>query len=386
MQLDLSIDDIAPLLGPEHQHFAQSASNFVNTQLGDAHPSTDALARERAPEIVAAAGASGLLEALDPLDLRKFCLLREAVAWKSPLADALVALQGLGLMPILLAGQAQHSAWIPRVLAGQAIAGFAMTEKEAGSDVANMACRARLRDDHYELTGEKCYISNAGIASFYCVFAKTSDEPGHRNIECLLVPAGTPGLCFVKPQVLSSPHPLGIISFDGCKLPRSARVGEQGRGFALGMATLDRLRPSVASAALGMARRALDLSLQRVQRRKQFGKLLCEFQLVQSKLAQMHTELQAARLLTYRAAWRLDQGAERITHDAALAKMYATEAAQRIIDEAVQLHGGAGCLADSEVDLLYRSIRALRIYEGTTEIQQLVIARHVLSNAPAPSA
>lgn len=385
MQLSLPTDDISPLLGPDHERYARAASEFVNAQLGDEHPHSDERAREQAPEIIAAVGRSGLLGALEPLDLRKLCLLREAVAWKSPLADALVALQGLGSMPILLAGDAQQREWLPKVQSGQAIAAFAMTEQEAGSDVANMACRATIKGDHYDLRGEKCYISNAGIASFYCVFAKTSDDPGHRNIECLLVPADTPGLRFVKAQVLSSPHPLGVIAFEGCTLPRSARIGEAGRGFALGMATLDRLRPSVASAALGMARRALDESLQRVQSRKQFGKSLSEFQMVQAKLAQMHTELQAARLLTYRAAWRLDQGAERITHDAALAKMYATEAAQRIIDQAVQLHGGAGCLAGSVVDLLYRSVRALRIYEGTTEIQQLVIARHLLASSPAPS-
>lgn len=379
MNLSLCTEDIAAFLGPEHSAYAVQVSQFVNEHLEVDPPDSDAKARAMAPGIIEALGRSSLLEALEPLDLRKLCLLREAVAWKSPLADALTALQGLGSMPLLLAGSPEQREWVHKVKAGQAIAGFAMTEEEAGSDVANMACRAIPKGDHYELSGQKCLISNAGIADFYCVFAKTSDDPGHRNIECLLVPASTPGFRFVKAQQLSAPHPLGIIEFDRCKLARSARIGEPGRGFALGMATLDRLRPSVASAALGMAQRALDEAVQRVRIRRQFKQPLSEFQLVQAKLATMHTEIQAARLLCYRAAWRLDQGAERITKDAAMAKMFATEAAQRVIDQALQLHGGSGCLAHSVVDELYRSIRALRIYEGTTEIQQLVIARHLLA-------
>lgn len=378
MLLSLPTDDIAAFLNADQHAYAKKVSTFANDQLSGAHAQDDATARAQARSIVQTLGESGLLDMLDPLELRKLCLLREAVAWKSPLADSMTALQGLGSMPILLAGSPDQKTWVMRVQRGEAIAGFAMTEENAGSDVANMSCRAILEGDHYRLSGQKSFISNAGIADFYTVFAKTSDAPGHRSIDCFLVPAATPGLTLLRPQLLSAPHPLGVIEFRDCRLPKSARIGPANRGFALGMATLDRLRPSVAAAALGMARRALDESIARVQTRRQFGAPLSQFQLVQAKIAQMYSELQAARLLCYQAAWRFDQGAERITKEAATAKMFATEAAQRIIDAAVQLHGGAGCLADSVVDGLYRSIRALRIYEGTTEIQQLVIARHLL--------
>lgn len=378
MLLSLPTEDIAAFLSPEHHAYARAASSFANDKLEGESALDDSAARRQARGIVQALGESGLLEMLEPLDLRKLCLLREAIAWKSPLADALTALQGLGSMPVLLGGSAAQKEWVKKAQRGEAIAGFAMTEQEAGSDVANMSCRALLDGDHYLLSGQKCFISNAGIADFYTVFAKSSDAPGHRNIECFLVPGDTPGLTLLRPQLLSAPHPLGVIEFQACKLPKDARIGAPGRGFALGMATLDRLRPSVAAAALGMARRALDESLVRVKRRTQFGQPLAHFQLVQAKLAQMYSDLQAARLLCFQAAWQFDQGAERITKQAALAKMYATEAAQRVIDSAVQLHGGEGCLATSVVDALYRSIRALRIYEGATEIQHLIIARHLL--------
>lgn len=378
MLLSLPTDDIAAFLTPSDHAYAIKATEFANQKLSGEHIDDDQAARDQARGIIESLGESGLLEMLDPLELRKLCLLREAVAWKSPLADALTALQGLGSMPIILAGSSEQKDWVARAQRGEAIAGFAMTEQEAGSDVANMSCRAMLAGDHYQLDGQKCFISNAGIADFYTVFAKTSDAVGHRNIDCFLVPADTPGLVLLRSQVLSAPHPLGVIEFRGCKLPKSARIGAQGRGFALGMATLDRLRPSVAAAALGMARRALDETVARVQSRTQFGQPIASFQLVQAKVAQMYSELQAARMLCYQAAWTFDQGADRITKEAALAKMYATEAAQRVIDSAVQLHGGEGCLANSVVDGLYRSIRALRIYEGTSEIQLLVIARHLL--------
>lgn len=379
MILSLPTDDIAAFLTDSHHAYAVAASSFSNETLSGEHLHDDDAARGQSRGIVKQLGESGLLEMLEPLDLRKLCLLREAVAWKSPLADALTALQGLGSMPILLAGSPEQKAWVEKAQQGELIAGFAMTEENAGSDVANMSCRALLQGEHYLLSGQKCFISNAGIADFYTVFAKTSDAPGHRNIDCFLVPADTPGLRLCKVQKLSAPHPLGVIEFDACKLPKRSRIGAAGRGFALGMATLDRLRPSVAAAALGMARRALDESLVRVQARTQFAQPLAQFQLVQAKIAQMYSDLQAARMLCYQAAWRFDQGAERITKEAALAKMFATEAAQRVIDAAVQLHGGQGCLAESVVDGLYRSIRALRIYEGTTEIQQLVIARHLMA-------
>jgi acyl-CoA dehydrogenase len=239
--------------------------------------------------------------------------------------------------------------------------------------------------DEYVLDGEKTLISNAGIADFYTVFAKTNPEAGHRGISCFVVEASTPGLELVRAQVLSAPHPLGELAFSGCRIPASNRIGEEGDGFKLGMATLDALRATVAAAACGMARRAYDEALHHVLERKQFGSPLAEFQAVQLKLARMATDLTASRLLVYRAAAARDRGAERVTLESAMAKAFATEAAQRIIDDAVQLVGGKGVLADHPVDRLYRAIRPLRIYEGATDIQHVVIARALIKAASTPS-
>jgi acyl-CoA dehydrogenase len=258
------------------------------------------------------------------------------------------------------------------------MAAFAMTEPEAGSDVAAMATTARRDGAEYVLRGAKTLISNAGIADFYTVFASTNPAAGAKGITCFVVPADAPGLRFVRPQILSAPHPLGEIGFEDCRVPAESRLGEEGRGFALGLRTLDRLRATVGAAACGMAARALQEALAHARARRQFGKPLAEFQLVQEKLARMATELTAARLLVYRAAFEADEGAERVTMEAAMGKAYATEAAQRIVDDAVQILGGTGVLASHPVDRLYRSVRALRIYEGTTEIQHLVIAGRLL--------
>ncbi|MEE9576475.1 MAG: acyl-CoA dehydrogenase family protein, partial [Gemmatimonadota bacterium] len=271
--------------------------------------------------------------------------------------------------------------WLARILDGSAIGAFAMTEPEAGSDVASLTTRAERRGDEYVLNGRKSLISNAGIADVYTVFASTDPAAGSRGISCFLVPAGTEGLRFVGPQVLSEPHPLGEIAFEECAIPSEQRVGPEGRGFKLGMMTLDRLRPTVAAAACGMASRALAEALRHATERRQFGQPLGDFQLIQEKLGRMAIALDAARLLTYRAAWEKDMGAERITLEASMAKAFATEAAQRIVDDAVQILGGRGVLAESPVDRLYRAVRALRIYEGTTEIQHLIIARHLLEGA-----
>jgi acyl-CoA dehydrogenase len=271
--------------------------------------------------------------------------------------------------------------WVAPSLDGRAMAAFAMTEPEAGSDVASLATRARRDGDHYVLDGAKCFISNAGIADYYSVFATTDPGAGGRGIGCFVVPAETPGLKFVRAQVLSSPHPLGEIALEGCRVPVANRLGEEGKGFALGLKTLDRLRATVGAAACGMGARALAEALAHARSRKQFGKPLGEFQLVQEKLARMATELTAARLLVYRAAHAADAGAERVTLEAAMAKLHATEAAQRIVDDAVQVLGGQGVLASSPVDRLYRSVRALRIYEGTSEVQHLVIAGLLLKES-----
>jgi len=292
------------------------------------------------------------------------------------------ALQGLGLVPILVSGNAaMRERWAAPTLEGRAMAAFAMTEPEAGSDVASLRTSARREGDHYVLDGAKCFISNAGIADYYTTFASTDPAAGSRGISCFVVPADAKGLRFMRSQILSSPHPLGEIAFESCRVPVGNRLGEEGKGFALGLKTLDRLRATVGAAACGMAARALDEALAHARARTQFGKPLGEFQLVQQKLARMATELTAARLLVYRAAHAADGGAERVTLEAAMAKLHATEAAQRIVDDAVQVLGGQGVLASHIVDRLYRSVRALRIYEGTSEVQHLVIAGLLLKGS-----
>jgi acyl-CoA dehydrogenase len=305
--------------------------------------------------------------------------MREALAEASPLADAVFALQALGTTPIVLAGsEAQKRRWLGPIAEGKVMTAFAMTEPAAGSDVAAIATTAHRDGPGYVLDGAKTLISNAGIADLYAVFASTDRAKGAKGISCFLVPADAPGLRFAGPQVLSAPHPLGEIAFEGCRVPAESLLGAEGRGYGIGLAALDRLRPTVAAAACGMAARALGEALAHVKQRRQFGKPLAEYQLVQQKLARTATDLAAARLLTYRAAYEKDQGQERITSEAAMAKSFATEMAQRAVDDAVQLIGGRGVLADHPVDRLYRAVRALRIYEGTTEIQQLIIAGELL--------
>jgi len=373
---------VRAFLEPHHLELATRVQEVVHNRfLHLAPPAGDAAARAAARGLVEAMGEEGLLAgaiAREP-DLRTLCLVREALAGASPLADALYALQALGSMPITLAGDDELRArWLPEVAAGRAIAGFAMTEPEAGSDVGAIATTARRDGPDYVLDGVKSFISNAGIADFYCVFASTDRAKGTRGIGCFVVPAGTPGLRFVAPFVLSEPHPLGELAFESCRIPAAARLGEEGEGFKLGMRTLDLLRPTVAAAACGMAARALGEAVVHARSRHQFGSVLADFQLIQAKIARMATDLAAARLLTYRAAWERDRGAERVTKESAMAKLFATEAAQRIVDDAVQILGGRGVLAHSTVDRLYRAVRALRIYEGTSEIQHLVIAREIL--------
>ena len=372
---------IAAFLEERHHAFAAEAGAWADRELrGRPEPADDAAARLEAREILGALGTAGWLEPIARSDWRACCLARETLAAASPLADAVFALQGLGVVPILLAGdEALKSRFAAPAIAGRAMAAFAMTEANAGSDVASLATRAVRDGEGYVLDGGKVFISNAGIADFYTVFASTDPAAGGRGISAFVVPADAKGLRFVRPFVLSSPHPLGEIAFEGCRVPASHRLGEEGRGFALGLKTLDRLRATVGAAACGMAARALAEALAHARARRQFGKPLAEFQLVQEKLARMATDLAAARLLVYHAAHRADAGAARVTLEAAMAKAFATEAAQRIVDDAVQVLGGAGVLASHPVDRLYRSVRALRIYEGTTEIQHLVIAGQLLA-------
>jgi acyl-CoA dehydrogenase len=371
---------IRTFLEPHHTLFAERAGGFALGEIaGRPHPADDTAARSEARVLLGLLGAGGWLQPILDLDLRGCCLMREALGEASPLADAVFALQGLGTTPILLSGSpAQKDRWLGPIAQGAVMTAFAMTEPEAGSDVAAVATIARRDGSGYVLDGSKTLISNAGIADLYIVFASTDRAKGAKGISCFLVPGDAAGLRFMGPQVLSAPHPLGEIAFENCRVPADALLGAEGRGYGVGLAALDRLRPTVAAAACGMAARALSESLVHVQRRQQFGKPLAEFQLVQQKLARMATDLTAARLLTYRAAYEKDQGQERITSEAAMAKSFATEMAQRAVDDAVQLIGGRGVLADHPVDYLYRAVRALRIYEGTTEIQQLIIAGELL--------
>jgi acyl-CoA dehydrogenase len=371
---------IRTFLEPYHAQLAERARAFAMSELaGRPEPANDPAAREEARAVLGLFGAGRWLDPIVDLDLRGCCLLREVLGEASPLADAVFALQGLGTTPILLAGSpAQKERWLGPIAQGKVMTAFAMTEPGAGSDVAGITTTARRDGSGYTLNGTKTLISNAGIADLYAVFASTDPGKGAKGISCFLVPRDAPGLRFVEPQVLSAPHPLGEIAFEDCRVPADALLGTEGRGFGLGLAALDRLRPTVAAAACGMAARALSESLAHVKRRHQFGTALAQFQLVQQKLARMATDLTAARLLTYRAAYEKDQGQERITSEAAMAKSFATEMAQRVVDDAVQLIGGRGVLADHPVDRLYRAVRALRIYEGTTEIQQLIIAGELL--------
>jgi acyl-CoA dehydrogenase len=371
---------IRTFLESHHPSLAERANAFAMGEIARRpEPGDDATARKESRALLGLLGAGGWLKPIFDLDLRGCCLMREALGEASPLADAVFALQGLGTTPILLAGsQAQRSRWLGPISQGKLMTAFAMTEPEAGSDVAGIATTARREGSGYVLDGAKHLISNAGIADLYVVFASTDRAKGSKGISCFLVPADARGFRFVRPQVMSAPHPLGEVAFESCRVPADALLASEGRGYALGLATLDRLRPTVAAAACGMAARALSESLAHVKQRQQFGKALAEFQLVQQKLARIATDLAAARLLTYRAAYEKDQGQERITTEAAMAKSFATEMAQRAVDDAVQLIGGLGVLADHPVDRLYRAVRALRIYEGTTEIQQLIIAGELL--------
>jgi acyl-CoA dehydrogenase len=352
----------------------------------DAHADVDAECRS----LVAALGDGGWLSHAvagtayggcgDTLDTRALCLIRETLARHSGLADFAFAMQGLGSGAISLHGTpAQKAAYLPRVARGAAIAAFALSEPEAGSDVAAMRCAARIDGDEAVLDGTKTWISNGGIADFYVVFARSGEAEGARGISAFIVDAGTPGFEIAERIDVIAPHPLARLAFHDCRIPLSQRIGEAGQGFKIAMRTLDVFRTSVAAAALGMARRALDEALQQATTRRMFKQRLADFQLTQASLAKMATTIDSAALLTYRAAWMRDQG-HNVTREAAMAKMMATEGAQLVIDAAVQMFGGRGVVSEQPVERLYREIRALRIYEGATEVQQLIIARELLKD------
>ncbi|MDQ2991215.1 MAG: acyl-CoA dehydrogenase family protein [Candidatus Eremiobacteraeota bacterium] len=328
---------------------------------------------------VKALGAGGWLQhAVPPKDVRTLCLARETLAYRSALADFAFAMQGLGAGPIALFGtESQKQRFLPAIATGDAVAAFALSESEAGSDVAALAMRARRDGDAYVIDGEKMWISNAGIADTYVVFARTSDD-GHRGLSAFVVPVGTRGLTIAERIQTISPHPLGRLHFDGVRIDATNRLGEEGEGFKIAMATLDVFRSTVGAAALGFARRALDESVAHAKTRSLFGAPLADLQLTQSAIAEMATDVDASALLVYRAAWTKDRGAAPIPREAAMAKWFATEAAGRVADRAVQLFGGRGVKRGEIVERIYRDVRALRIYEGASEVQQVVIARQVL--------
>lgn len=372
---------VAAFLEPSHNECWRNVTEWSRASLrARTEPASDAAARRDAPEILAMLGRGGWLAPIRARDLRALCLVREAVAGDSPLADAVIAIQGLGATPLLLAGTtAQQQRWLGDLESGRAMAAFAMTEPAAGSDVASMETIATRDGDSWILNGEKHLISNAGIADLYVVFAKTSVEKGSRGISVFLVPRGTTGMELIATQIMAAPHPLGRLRFTQCRVPADAVVGEVDAGFKLGMMTLDRLRPTVGAAACGMAARALDEAVLHAKTRRQFGQTLGDMPLVREKIGRMATDLDAARLLVYRAAWQMDRadGAafnRDVSVAAAMAKSYATEMAQRVVDEAIQIIGGVGVLLGHPVERLYRSVRALRIYEGATDIQRLIVA------------
>jgi len=362
----------------------------ANLQHSD-HSDTDEVCRQ----FVVKLGKAGFLRhtAIDPddpastLDVRSLCLIRETLARHDGLADFAFAMQGLGTGAISLFGTAeQKSHWLPKTRAGEAISAFALTEPGSGSDVANSTMTAQLIDGEYVLNGEKTWISNAGIADVYTVFARTGDAPGAKGLSAFIVAADQVGLEIVERLDTIAPHPLARLRFTNCRIPTTALLGKSGDGFKIAMSVLDVFRSTVAAAALGFARRALDEALNQSTSRKIQGQVLFDLQMVQGHIADMAVSVDASALLTYRAAWSKDVGAPRISREAAMAKLFSTEEAQKVVDQAVQLHGGEGVRSGTMVERLYREIRALRIYEGATDVQKIIIARQTLTAFEASTA
>ena len=376
-----------PFFEDRHRELAERLEHWCQKNLPVNHHDVDAACRE----LVTMLGRDGWLKptATDtdnpaPLDVRTLCITRETLARHDGLADFAFAMQGLGTGAISLFGSHEHKQWLARTRAGEAISAFALSEPRSGSDVANMDMAATRDGDSYVLSGEKTWISNGGIADLYTVFARTGEAPGAKGISCFLVPADTKGLEIAERIEVIAPHPLARLAFSDARLPASAMIGKPGDGFKIAMSVLDVFRSTVGAAALGFARRALDESVKRAAERKLFGAPLAELQMVQGHIADMALDVDAAALLVYRAAWTKDMGAARVTREAAMAKLFATDKAQEVIDKAVQLHGGDGVRRGHIVESLYREIRALRIYEGASDVQKVVIARQVLSEFKQP--
>lgn len=375
-----------PFFDASHKAFAEMLDAFVASGVLDGvdHHDTDKACRQLVTEL----GRAGLLGVATgdagktAIDSRSVCLARETLAWHDGLADFAFAMQGLGTGAIGLSGSDELKRTVlPKVTTGEWISAFALSEKEAGSDVAAMACAARADGDHYVLDGEKTWISNGGIADVYTVFARTGEAPGTRGISAFVVFADDPGFSIAERIDVIAPHPLATIRFDNCRIPAGRRLGAPGEGFKIAMRTLDIFRASVAAASLGFARRALDEALAHSKNRKMFGATLGDLQLTQAGLGDMATQIDAAALLTYRAAWRRDVQTLPTTKEAAMAKMTATESAQWVIDRALQMFGGRGVKSGEITEKLYREIRALRIYEGATEVQKLIVARELAKGA-----
>lgn len=376
-----------PFFEPHHARFAHALRDWAGASIAPLvdHGDVDASCRR----LVAALGEGGWLRAAVPeaygglfpsFDVRTLCLARETLAYHDGLADFAFAMQGLGTGPITLFGdEALKSRYLPGVAEGTRIAAFALSEPEAGSDVAAMATTATPDGNaHVRLDGVKTWISNGGIADHYVVFARTGEAPGARGLSAFVVDAETPGLTIEERIEVIAPHPLATLRFEGCRVPVANRVGGPGEGFRVAMATLDVFRSTVGAAALGFARRALDEALGRAATRQMFGAPLGDLQFTQGALAEMALDVDASALLVYRAAWTKDGGAPRVTREAAMAKLYATDRAQSVVDKAVQLFGGMGVQRGTKVEELYRDVRALRIYEGASEVQKIVIARELM--------
>jgi acyl-CoA dehydrogenase len=375
-----------PFFVDRHRELAESLDTWATTNLSAIdHSDTDNACRA----IVKALGKDGWLShsAVDPenaddkLDVRSLCLIRETLARHDGLADFAFAMQGLGTGAISLFGtDEQKREWLTKTRAGEAISAFALTEPKSGSDVANIELAATCDGDDYVLNGSKTWISNGGIADVYVVFARTGEAPGAKGLSAFIVPADTPGLTIAERLETIAPHPLARLEFADCRIPASAMIGEAGAGFRIAMSVLDVFRSSVAAAALGFARRALDESLARACERRLSDAPLFDLQMVQGHIADMALDVDAAALLVYRAAWTKDSGAPRVSREAAMAKLFATDQAQKVIDAAVQLHGGDGVRKGHIVESLYREIRALRIYEGASDVQKVIIARQTMEN------
>jgi len=373
-----------PFFEDRHRDLAAGLQVWAARELSDLdHSDTDALCQD----LVMRLGRDGWAahsgvepaEAGAKLDVRTLCLIRETLAYHDGLADFSVAMQGLGTGAISLFGtEAQKAEYLPKTRSGTAISAFALTEPQSGSDVANSTMTATRDGDEYVLNGEKTWISNGGIADVYTLFARTGEAPGARGLSAFILPAGLPGFEIAERQQTIAPHPLATLQFTDCRIPAKSMIGEPGQGFKIAMSVLDVFRSTVAAAALGFARRALDEATARVKARHVQGAPLADLQMVQGHIADMALKIDAAALLVYRAAWAKDMGAPRVTREAAMAKLFSTEEAQKVIDSAVQLFGGDGVRSGMMVEKLYREIRALRIYEGASDVQRVVIAREAL--------